>query len=257
MQNIGVVLQDEVQAFFQGLVHNYADEILIITGSQIGSILAGCEGKSKFLKEWNVILFEPVCGNKIGQPERKAMNVLSGKNVLVIIPKSQFCEKELYGVKSELEQRGVRVVVLSMSGQEARGMNKEKFQPDGMIVDWNKQPGVRGKYQAVVLIGGKGARKSLWEDPIVPQILTDHYRSGSVIAAMGSAIVVLVRASLVTGEIPLPQDEATRDELELLNANCIDTPVTSMGNSVFGQGADSVSKFSQTILGLMETGEAS
>jgi len=185
------------------------------------------------------------------------MNVLLGKNALVIIPKSQFCEKELCGVKSELEQRGVRVVVLSMSGQEARGMNKEKFQPDGMIVDWNKQPGVQGKYQAVVLIGGKGARKSLWDDPIVPQILTDHHRSGSVIAAIGSAIVVLVRASLVTGEIPLLQDDATREELESLNAVCIDTPVTSMGNTVFGQGADSVSKFSQTILSLLETGEAS
>jgi len=185
------------------------------------------------------------------------MNVLLGKNALVIIPKSQFCERELCGVKSELEQRGVHVVVLSMSGQEARGMNKEKIQPDGMIVDWNKQPGIQGKYQAVVLIGGKGARKSLWDDPIVPQILTDHHRSGSVIGAIGSAIVVLVRASLVTGEIPLPQDEATREELESLNAVCIDTSVTSVGNTVFGQGADSVSKFSQTILSLMETGEAS
>ena len=205
----------------------------------------------------DVILFEPVCSNKIDQPERNVVSVLSGKNVLIIIPKSQFCQKELYGVKSELAQRGVRVVVLSMSGQEARGMNKEKFQPDGMIVDWNKQPGVRGKYQAVVLIGGKGARKSLWDDPIVPQILTDHHRSGSVIAAMGSAIVVLVRTSLVTGEIPLPQDEATRYELELLNATCVDTPVTSMGNAVLGQGADSVSEFSQTILSLMEASEVS
>ena len=205
----------------------------------------------------DVILFESVCSNKIDQPERNVVSVLPGKNVLVIIPKSQFCQKELYGVKSELAQRGVRVVVLSMSGQEARGMNKEKFQPDGMIVDWNKQPGVRGKYQAVVLIGGKGARKSLWDDPIVPQILTDHHRSGSVIAAIGSAIVVLVRASLVTGEIPLPQDDATREELESLNTVCIDTPVTSMGNTVFGQGADSVSKFSQTILSLMEKSEVS
>ena len=68
---------------------------------------------------------------------------------------------------------------------------------------------------------------------------------------------MLVRASLVTGEIPLLQDDATREELESLNAVCIDTPVTSMGNTVFGQGADSVSKFSQTILSLLETGEAS
>ena len=203
----------------------------------------------------DVILFEPVCSNKIDQPERNVVSVLPGKNVLVIIPKSQFCQKELYGVKSELAQRGVRVVVLSMSGQEARGMNKEKFQPDGMIVDWNKQPGVRGKYQAVVLIGGKGARKSLWDDPIVPQILTDHHRSGSVIAAMGSAIVVLVRASLIAGEIPMPQDEVVQAELESLNAVCIDAPVTCNGTVVCGQGAGSVANFSQTVFDLMVADE--
>ncbi len=105
-------------------------------------------------------------------------------------------------------------------------MNKEKFQPDGMIVDWNRQEGVQGKYQAVVLIGGKGAKKSLRKDPIVPQILTDHHRSGSVVAAIGSAIVVLVKSSLAEGEIPLPKNDVTREELENLNAVCIDAPVS-------------------------------
>ena len=67
------------------------------------------------------------------------MSSLLGKHVLIIIPKSQFCEEELDGVKTALEQSGAKVVVLSKSGQEARGINKKKIQPDGMIVDWNKQ----------------------------------------------------------------------------------------------------------------------
>ena len=185
------------------------------------------------------------------------MSVLLGKSVLIIIPKSQFCEKELYGLKSILKQGEVKVVVLSKSGKEARGMKREKFQPDGMIIDWNKQPGVQGKYHAVVLIGGKGAKKSLWDDPIVPQILTDHYRAGSVVGAMGSALVVLMRASLVIGEIPLPKEADARKELEALNAVCVDTPVTSFGSTVFGQGEDSVAEFSQTIMDLIEAGEVS
>ena len=180
------------------------------------------------------------------------MNVFMGKNVLIIIPKSQFCEEELYGLKSVLKQRGVHVVVLSKSGQEARGMKRDKFQPDGMIIDWDKQPGIQKKYHAVILVGGKGARKSLWDDPIVPQILTDHYRSGRIIGAIGSALVVLIRASLVNGEIPLPRDEETRVELRNLNAVCIDTPVTRIENIILGQGADSVYHFSQEVLGLMD-----
>ena len=134
-------------------------------------------------------------------------------------------------------------------------MNKEKFQPDGMIVDWNKQIGVEGKYHAVILIGGRGAKKSLWDDPIVPQILTDHHRAGSVIGAMSSALVVLMQASLVTGEIPAPLDGYTRKKLESLNVVYAKTPVTSLGNIVCGQGECFVDEFSQTILASIEISE--
>ena len=174
------------------------------------------------------------------------------KSALIIIPKSQFCEEELYRIRSALENKGVRVVVLSKSGKEAIGMKKDKFQPDGMIVDWNRHAGVQGKYHVVILVGGKGARKSLWDDPIVPQILIDHHRFGSAIGAIGSALVVLVRASLVTGEIPLPKDAETQKELETLNAVCVDASVTRVDNIILGQSADSVDHFSQQILHLID-----
>jgi len=181
------------------------------------------------------------------------MSNLYGKNILIIIPKSQFCEQELNEIKTIFHQGGASIVILSKSGQEARGANKDKFKPDGMIVDWDKQFTVKGKYHAVILVGGKGASKSLWDDPIVPQILTDHYRIGSVIGAIGEAIVVLLRASLIVGEIPLPKDEKTRKELERLNAVCVDIPVISSENLVLGQGADSVKEFSQSIIDCMKT----
>ena len=183
------------------------------------------------------------------------MSNLSGKYILIIIPKSQFCEQELNGVRNILQQNGANVVVLSKSGQEALGANKGRFQPDGMIVDWNKQIGIENKYHAVILVGGKGAKKSLWDDPIVPQILTDHYRFGSVIGAMGASIVVLVRASLVAGEVPMPEDDVTCKELESLNAVCVDVPVTRVENVVLGQGRNSVHQFSQKIIDLIEMKE--
>ena len=180
------------------------------------------------------------------------MSNLYGKNILIIIPKSQFCEQELNEIKTIFHQGGASIVILSKSGQEARGANKDKFKPDGMIVDWDKQFTVKGKYHAVILVGGKGASKSLWDDPIVPQILTDHYRIGSVIGAIGEALVVLLRASLIAGEIPLPKDENTRKELERLNAVCVDIPVISNENLVLGQGAGSVIEFSQSIINCMK-----
>jgi hypothetical protein len=44
------------------------------------------------------------------------------------------------------------------------------------------------------------------------------------------------------------EDEDTRKELECLNAVCVDTPVIRQENLVLGQGADSVSDFSKSIV---------
>ena len=106
------------------------------------------------------------------------MNRLEVKNILIIIPKSQFCEEELNGVLDPLKDAGFNIIVLSKNGQEARGTNKTKFQPDGILVDWDKQSGVSGKYDAVLVLGGKGSAKSLWDDPILPQMLTGDWRAG-------------------------------------------------------------------------------
>ena len=81
-------------------------------------------------------------------------------NVLIVIPRNQFAEDELFPLKEKLEAAGCRVWVLSRTGKEALGMNKTKFQPDGMLADWNKQEGVPGKYDAVIVTGGKGAPKT-------------------------------------------------------------------------------------------------
>ena len=181
------------------------------------------------------------------------MNSLTEKNVLIIIPKIQFCEEELYGVMGKLKGEGANVVVLSSSGKEAVGMKKDIFKTDGMIVDWDKQPGINGKYNAVILVGGLGAKKSIWNDPIIPQILTDHYRYGSVVAGIGSSIVVLVKASLIVGEVPLQAENHTQNELESLNVVFVDTPVLREGKVILGQGANSVDEFSQSIVDCMKT----
>lgn len=147
---------------------------------------------------------------------------LTGKSILIIMPNNQFNGQQLHGLLDALKPTGARVVVLSKSGREAMGMERERFTPHGAIIDWNKQEGVFGKYHAIVLTGGKGAAKSLWNDPIVPQILVDHHRAGSVLAAVDSAIVVLARASLLQGRAASPGDPAAMQELNNLGVFCED-----------------------------------
>lgn len=123
------------------------------------------------------------------------------------MPKNQFDEDELFFVRDFFSSPEYKLVILSGLGQEAVGNKKTRFTPDGMIVDWNKHLQDQRKYDAVIVTGGKGAKKSLWDDPILPQILTDHHRAGSVVATSGMAAPVLGSSSLAQGEVAAPGNE--------------------------------------------------
>lgn len=176
------------------------------------------------------------------------MGNLSGKNILMVIPKNQFAEDELFETCKFLEAEGARVVVLSPKGQEAVGMNKTRFQPQGMLIDWNKQAGIHSKYDAVLLVGGKGAPKSLWSDPILPQILTDHYRAGRVVGALGLSVAVLARASFLN-EKPAsgPEDAVFLQELGAGGGYHSEDPVTCHERIVTARGGEAAREFAEAV----------
>ena len=180
------------------------------------------------------------------------MNPGPGKNILIVIPKNQFCEEELFGVHSALDATGARTVVLSPSGREALGMKKTRFTPDGMLVDWNKKGGFSGKYDAVLVVGGRGSKKSLWDETILPQILTDHHRAGSIIGAIGSSVVVLARASLLAGIAAAPDDDSVNHELQIARVDRSDQDVIRSGKIITAHGAEAAEKFVHAVLDTLE-----
>ena len=177
---------------------------------------------------------------------------LQSKNILIIIPKSQFHEQELFDTLAVLKASGARILVLSKSGQEAVGMNKTRFTPDGMLVDWDKQEGYTGKYHAVLVMGGKGAPKSLWGDPILPQILTDHFREERVIGAIGLGVAVLARASLLSYEAAGPEDEGFLSELKQADLTRVHSAVVQDGKVITASGPEAATEFANTIISALE-----
>ena len=174
------------------------------------------------------------------------------KIILVIIPNNQFSDQELFGILGVFDEAGARRVVLSKSGHEVMGMNRQRFQPDGPIIDWDKQAGFSGKYAAVIVTGGKGARKSLWDDTIVPKILVDHYRAGSIIGALGSASVVLARADLLADGCAAPEDETALKELSSLGIYCSEQLIEESGRIITGSGSQSARPLAQRVVELLE-----
>ena len=177
---------------------------------------------------------------------------LQSKNILIVIPKSQFQEQELFDTLEVLKASGPRIIVLSKSGQEAVGMNKTRFTPDGMLVDWDKQQGVFGNYDAVLVMGGKGASKSLWNDTILPQILMDHFRAERVIGAIGLGVAVLARASLLSYEAAGPEDEKLLSELEEAGLKRANSPVVQDGKVISASGPEAATEFARTIVSALE-----
>ena len=179
------------------------------------------------------------------------MNV-KPKNILIVIPKSQYEEQELFNVLEILKTADSRVIVLSKSGKEAVGMNKTKFKPDGMLVDWDKQQNVSGKYDAAIVMGGKGAPKSLWDDTILPQILTDHFRAGRVIGAIGMGGAVLARASLLSYEAAGPDEEKFISELEDAGLSRSSSQVVRDGKVITASGPEAAEEFAHAILTVLD-----
>ncbi len=147
--------------------------------------------------------------------------------ILLVIPQNRFCDQQLLELRSVFEE--VKTVVLSKTGKEAVGEMKTKVLPDGILADWDKRFLPNKKYDAIVVVGGKGAKNSIWNDPILPQILTDHYRAGKVLGALGLSVVSLARAGLLT-EVSAPDNEACIRELA--DAVVVEEPLTSFDRIV-------------------------
>jgi protease I len=177
---------------------------------------------------------------------------MSAPLFLLVIPQNRFCEQQLFDLKEVLEGGAGECRVLSKSGKEAKGEAKNLFQPDGMLVDWNRFLQGKQKYDAVIVIGGKGAKNSIWEDPILPQILTDHFRAGKILGAFGLSVVALARAGLVSRcEVSAPNEEACLKELEDVGAYPEDKKLVVLDRIITSNDPGSGKIFGEAILDLL------
>ena len=186
------------------------------------------------------------------------MERLVGKNILIIIHKDYYMERELDPVVESLKSEGANVLVASNKLKEAVGMKGGRTTPDVLIVDAiegitgdsyvSAAKGVRqikGVFHGVIVIGGNGARSYLWKDELVRLVLNDRHRSKMVVAAIGSAVPCLGKAELlqnleVTTE---PGNKKAIKELENAKAIIVDEPVTSHNRVYTVQNAEAIAAF--------------
>ena len=158
------------------------------------------------------------------------MGRLSGKNMLMIIPKDYYNEEELEIPYEIFKSEDANILIASGKMKEAVGMKTGRRMPDRLIVD--SMEGITGDsyvtggtgtrqikavFQGAVVIGGSGARNYLWKDKITRLLLVDRYKNEFVVAAIGHGIGCLAESSLVENlEVPVNESEAKKPFLKIL-----------------------------------------
>ena len=197
------------------------------------------------------------------------MGRLSGKNILIIIPKDYYNEEELEVPYELLKSEEANIIVASSKMKEAVGMKTGRRMPDRLIVD--SMEGITGDsyvtggtgtrqikavFQGVVVVGGSGARNYLWEDKIVRLLITDRYKSEFVVAAIGQGIGCLAEANLVEAlEVPVNESTAKKSFLKILEkgkALLSDEDLIIHERLVIGKDSSVAEAFAQAVIDEVE-----
>jgi len=197
------------------------------------------------------------------------MGRLSGKNILIIIPKDYYDEEELEIPYELLKSEDANIIVASSKMKEAVGMKTGRRMPDRLIVD--SMEGITGDsyvtggtgtrqikavFQGVVVVGGSGARNYLWEDKIVRLLITDRYKSEFVVAAIGQGIGCLAEANLVEAlEVPVNENIAKKPFLKILEkgkALLSDEDLIIHERLVMGKDSSIAEAFAQAVIDEVE-----
>ena len=197
------------------------------------------------------------------------MGRLTGKNILIIIPKDYYDEEELEVPYELFKSEDANIIIASGKMKEAVGMKTGRRMPDRLIVD--SMEGITGDsyvtggtgtrqikavFQGAVVVGGSGAKNYLWEDKMVRLLLTDRYKSEFVVAAIGQGIGCLAEANLVEAlEVPVDESTAKKPFLKILEkgkALLSDEDLIIYERLVIGKDSSVAKEFAKAVIDEVE-----
>jgi len=168
---------------------------------------------------------------------------LENKKLLFIIAQLNFRDEELEIPKKVLENEGARVLVASITKEEAIGMLGLKVKPDLAVKDANSE-----EFDALVIVGGSGSPR-LADYPEVLNIVKRFEEKGKPIAAICLAPYVLAKAGVLKGKkvTCFPADFALA-ELRRAGANYVKEDVVVDGNLITAKGPEVAESFAKEIV---------
>jgi protease I len=165
--------------------------------------------------------------------------------VLVVIAQRDFQQIEYKASREALEKNGFVVVVASNSKEEAIAMDgKTKVRPDIPIKEAKEKD-----YLGIVIVGGNGSPKYLWNNKELLKLVKAFYEKKKVVSAICLSPAVLAKADI------LKDKEATvypsPDALKVFEEKGVkykDKPVIRADNIITGRDPNAAKSFAQEVV---------
>ena len=176
---------------------------------------------------------------------------LEGKRVLMVVAPEGYKEDELSVPSGIFKELGAEVVVASTRTCTgiARGMSGGEVAVNLSIGDVNLSE-LESEYDAIVIVGGVGSMRYLWDDSDLRNMVRAAYDSHKTVAAICLSPVVLARAGI------LQDKECTafitaKEELIKNGGKYLDKGVVVSGNIVTAKGPEYATEFAIAVADVM------
>jgi len=123
------------------------------------------------------------------------MGRLKGKEILLVVGQRNYNEEEFQTLFEFFGKEGANITITAKKMERALGRLNGYVTPDLAISEV-----VPDEYDAVILVGGYGARVDFWEDSEIHELLKKFARAGKIIGALEVASVALANAGLLQGK---------------------------------------------------------
>jgi protease I len=168
---------------------------------------------------------------------------LIGKSVVLVVPRTQFREEEVFEPQRILEREGASVQIASTEAGPCRGMREGFIEATLGLEDVNPE-----QHDGLIIAGGSSVPEYFWKSKPLAELVTKMSEAGRVIAAISLSTVVLAKASLLEGKNAtvyyLPE---AIDELTQAGARYVDDRLIVDGKLIMAEGPAEARAFSNAV----------
>ncbi|MCD1294666.1 DJ-1 family protein [Methanocella sp. CWC-04] len=172
---------------------------------------------------------------------------LGNLKIQLVAAERNFRDEELFVPENVFSDAGAFVSIASNTTKTITGMLGGTVHPDTKIEDI-----VVDDLDALVIAGGSGSPRYLWDNEALLEKVRDAHKKGKIIGAICLSGAILAQAGILKGKrgTVFP----TEDAISILNRNgvtYVNQGVVVSDNIVTAQGPENAKEFAQAVLSLV------